>query len=169
VFLTDDTSFDRMNAEYHRHFLIEPPARATTIVGLMSPDATIEISLIASTADKQVLGTPMAPSLPFSAGIRAGRWIFLSGVVGNTVINIADTPAQARECLKYLAQTLEASGASFADVVDSTVYLTHLWQTSEIDKIYRDVFPIEPPARTIVGASMVSRGAVIEILVQGYK
>jgi 2-iminobutanoate/2-iminopropanoate deaminase len=169
VFLTDDSHFDEMNEEYKKFFDVDSPARATTVAALMGADATVEISLIASREEKQVIGAPMQPTLPISAAIRAGRRVFFSGVVGTTDTNVADTPAQTREALARLKTTMAAAGMSYADIVDSTVYLNHLWQTDQIDKVYREIFPTDPPARTVAGAGFVSRGAAVELLFTGYK
>jgi 2-iminobutanoate/2-iminopropanoate deaminase len=169
VFLTDDALFDGMNAEYHKFFLVDPPTRATVVAGLMGSDATIEISLVASREEKHVIGAPMSPTLPVSAAIRAGRRVFFSGVVGTTDTNVADTPGQAREALARLKNTLDAAGLTYADIVDSTVYLSHLWQTDAIDKVYREIFPKDPPARTIAGTRFVSRAAAVEMLFTAYK
>jgi 2-iminobutanoate/2-iminopropanoate deaminase len=82
---------------------------------------------------------------------------------------VADTPGQAREALARLKNTLDAAGLTYADIVDSTVYLSHLWPTDAIDKVYREIFPKDPPARTIAGTRFVSRAAAVEMLFTAYK
>jgi 2-iminobutanoate/2-iminopropanoate deaminase len=169
VFITDDAAFGEMNEEYKRFFGVESPARSTLVAGLMGADASVEISLIASREEKHAIGAPMQPTLPISAAIRAGRRVFFSGVVGTTDQNLADTPAQAREALARLKATMAAADIGYGDIVDSTVYLSHLWQSEEIDKISREIFPKDPPARTLVSTSFVSRSAAVELLFTAYK
>jgi 2-iminobutanoate/2-iminopropanoate deaminase len=169
VFITDDTAFGEMNEEHKRFFGVESPARSTLVAGLMGPDATVEISLIASREEKHVIGAPMQPTLPISAAIRAGRRVFFSGVVGTTDQNLANTPAQAREALARLKATMAAADIGYGDIVDSTVYLSRLWQADEIDKISREIFPKDPPARTLISTGFVSRSAAVELLFTAYK
>jgi len=164
VFVTDDSFFEEMNAVYASHFASEPPARATAVTGLMGPDAKVEISLIASVGPKEAIGPLLSPTLPVSTAIRAGRRLFLAGVLGNTDENVDDAAAQTRETLTRIGRTLESAGLSFADVVDSTVYLPDLMQFTKINDAYREFFPKQPPARTAVGARLIARRALVEMM-----
>ena len=96
----------------------------------MGDDSSVEISLIASVTDKQLIGPAVSPSLPVSTAVRAGPRVFLSGVLGNTDANVGDVVAQTREMLTRIKRTLDVAGLSFVDVVDSTVYLPDIWQTT---------------------------------------
>lgn len=164
VYITDDSYFEAMNDEYRRHFPAEPPARATAVTGLMSTDASVEISFIASTSPKQVLGPLVAPSLPLSSAVRAGDLLFLSGVLGNTDANAGDLEAQAREVLARISRTLDGAGLSFSHVVDNVVYVTDIWQQAQLDRVCREFFPHDPPARTAVGARLVTRAGLVEMM-----
>lgn len=164
VFLTDDSFFEEMNNQYRLYFTSNPPARATAVTGLMGNDAFVEISLVASTSPKQVLGPAVSPSLPLSSAVRAGDLLFLSGVLGNTDANADDLSAQTREAFARIRRTLESVGLSFSHVVDQTVYLTDVWQQKRVDEISREFFPSDPPARTVVGARLVTRAGLIEMM-----
>ncbi len=164
VFITDDTYFGPMNDEYRTYFSKEPPARATAVTGLMGLDAAVEITLVATTGRKDVLGPTVSPSLPLSSAVRAGDLVFLSGVLGNTEANATDVSAQTRETFARIGQTLDNAGLSFRHVVDATIYLPDLWQQPKVDEIYREIFPSEPPARTSVGARLVARTGLIEMM-----
>ena len=168
VFLTDDTYFEAMNDEYRKYFGAAPPARATAVVDLMGLETTVEITLIAS-ASKETIGRSLAPSLPLSAAVRSGRLVFLSGVLGNTEANMGDVGAQTRETLIRIGRTLETAGLSFADVVDSTIYLPDLWQQKRVDEIYREFFPKDAPARSSVGARLATRAGLIEMMMTAVK
>jgi 2-iminobutanoate/2-iminopropanoate deaminase len=164
VFLTDDSFFEAMNDEYRRYFTTDPPARATAVTGLMGNDAVVEISLVASTTGKQVVGPAVAPSLPLSTAMRAGDFLFLSGVLGNTDANAGDLTAQTRETFARIQRTLDGVGLSFSHVVDNLVYVTDVWQQKKLDDVSRDFFPFDPPARTVVGAKLVTRAGLIEMM-----
>jgi 2-iminobutanoate/2-iminopropanoate deaminase len=165
VFLTDDSYFEAMNDEYRTYFSNEPPARATAVTGLMGLESTVEITLIATTGSKEVLGAPVSPSLPLSSAVRTGDVVFLSGVLGNTDANSSDVAGQTRETLTRIGRTLDGAGLSFKHVVDATVYLPDLWHQPKVDAIYREFFSGEFPARTSVGARLVARTGLIEIMV----
>jgi 2-iminobutanoate/2-iminopropanoate deaminase len=164
VFITDDSFFEAMNDEYRKVFTNDPPARATAVASLMGNEATVEITLIAADAEKQVVGPAVAPSLPLSTGVRAGDFLFLSGVLGNTDANADDVVAQTREVFNRIHRTLDGVGLSFSHVVDNLVYVTDIWQQKRIDELSREAFPIDPPARTMVGAKLVTRAGLIEMM-----
>jgi len=164
VFLVDDSLFDDMNNTYRGYFTNDPPARATAITPLMSLDATVEITLIASRNGKQVLGPAVAPSLPLSSAVRTGDLLFLSGVLGNTDANTNDMAAQTREIFTRIRRTLDTAGVSFSHIVDNTVYVTDVWQVKKVDDICREIFSADPPARTVVGTSLVTRAGLVEMM-----
>jgi 2-iminobutanoate/2-iminopropanoate deaminase len=169
VYLTDDTYFEEMNTEYRKTFASDPPARATSITGLMGTEAQVEISLVAATEGMEPFGPSVWPTLPISTATRAGNLSFLSGVMGNTESNRGDAAAQARQAFARLARTLESAGLSFADVVDCTIYLPDLWQSAKVDAVFKEMFPKDPPARTMVGAKLATRDAAVEILLTAVK
>jgi enamine deaminase RidA (YjgF/YER057c/UK114 family) len=48
--------------------------------------------------------------------------------------------------------------------VDSTVYLPELAQYDKVNDVYREFFPKAPPARTIAGAKLIARRALVEMM-----
>jgi len=169
VFVTDDSQFEEMNTEYQKTFGVHPPARATGVAALMGPDNSVEVSLVASRTPKQVIGPQVSPTLPVSTAVRAGRRVFVSGVLGNTDANAGDVAAQSREALTRVGHALDLTGLSFADVVDSTVYLRDPEQAPAFDAVYHEFFPTDPPARTVAGVKLIARTAVTEVLVTAWK
>lgn len=164
VFVIDDVMFDGMNDVYRTYFPTAPPARATAIAQLMGGNSFVEITLVATRGEKEVIGPVVSPSLPLSTAVRAGNRVFLSGVLGNTDANMGDPAAQTREVMTRIQRTLTSAGLTFADVVDSTVYLPDLSQFAAMNGVYREFVPTAPPARATVGAKLVSRNALVEIL-----
>lgn len=164
VFLTDESLFDDMNNTYRTYFLTDPPARATAIAPLMGSENLVEITLIASTVGKQVLGPAVSPSLPLSTAVRAGDLLFLSGVLGNTDATANDLTAQSREILTRIKRTLDTAGVSFNHIVENTIYLTDVWQQKKVDDVMRTVFPADPPARTVIGTGLVARAGLVEMM-----
>ena len=60
--------------------------------------------------------------------LRAGDHVFLRGQVGatfdGTIVGLGDAEAQADQAMANVKQLLEEAGASLADVVKMTVYVT---------------------------------------------
>ena len=164
VFITDETLFNGMNDAYRTYFPKDPPARATAVSQLLGADYLVEMTMVATRGKKEVIGPVVSPSIPLSTAIRAGNRIFLSGVLGNTDANVGDVTAQTKEVLTRINRTLTLAGLTFGDVADSTVYLTDLSHFGAMNDVYRQSFTREPPARATIGTKLVSRNALVEIL-----
>ncbi len=93
--------------------------------------------------------------------------LFCSGQIPLDPISgelVGETAAeQARQCLKNLTAVCDAAGASLADAVRLTVYMTNLSAFAEVGEVYATFFPKEPPARVAVGVAALPRGAQVEI------
>jgi 2-iminobutanoate/2-iminopropanoate deaminase len=163
VYITDDAVFAGMNDAYRTYFPQAPPARATAVARLMGNDYLVEITLVATRGKKEVVG-PASATVPLSAVVRAGNRVFLSGVLGNTDANVGDITAQTKEVMNRITRSLTQAGMSFDDVADTTVYLTDLSQFSAMNAVYRESFSAAPPARATIGTRLVSRNALVEIL-----
>jgi reactive intermediate/imine deaminase len=164
VYLPDGSVFQQMNEVYRSYFSTAPPARATVKAGLAGSQYNVEITMIASSAPREVISTggPANPNL--SAAIRAGRTIYLSGVLGNTPDNKGDVGAQTRETLARIARTLEAAGCTPQDVVDSLVYLTDIGNFAAMNDAYRPFFAEDFPARTTVQTGLLAPDGLVEIM-----
>jgi 2-iminobutanoate/2-iminopropanoate deaminase len=98
------------------------------------------------------------PGGSYSQGIRAGNLLFTAGQVG---INPAtgelageSIEAQTAQVLENLKGVLEAEGATLADVVKVTAFLTDMSLFAGYDSVYRTYFPEPRPARSSVGAKL---------------
>ena len=115
---------------------------------------------------KQVV-TPAGsnPSANLSAGIRVGDMLYVSGQLGMQR-NAPDTTieGQTRQALENTKRIVEAAGTTMANVVKCTVFLVNAADFQPMNRVYREFFPAEPPARsTVVVAALVSAGAKVEI------
>ena len=125
--------------------------------------------------EKQIIATDEAPKAigPYSQAVRAGNLVFLSGQIpldpktGEALLgDIAD---QTRRVMDNLGAVLRASGASFREVVRSTIYLTNLADFAKVNEVYGSYFPTEPPARATVQVAALPRGASVEIDMIAYR
>lgn len=102
-------------------------------------------------------GAP-TPGGSYSQGIRAGGFVFTAGQVGidpATGELAGDTiEAQTTQVLDNLTAVLTAAGATLADVVKVTAFLTDMSLFPGYDAVYRKYFPEPRPARSSVGVKL---------------
>jgi 2-iminobutanoate/2-iminopropanoate deaminase len=112
------------------------------------------------------IGAPPAIG-PYSHAVRAGGLLFCSGQVAldpDTGELVGDDPAeQARRCLENLQAVCAAAGASLADAVRCTVYLTDLGGFDDVNAVYGGFFEAGAPARVTIGVAALPKGAQVEI------
>jgi 2-iminobutanoate/2-iminopropanoate deaminase len=121
--------------------------------------------------DRNIITTAHAPAAigPYSQAVAAGGFVFLSGQIpldhkSGEMVGGHDVEAQARQVMRNLKAVLEASGAGFAKVVKTTIYLTDLGDFAAVNKVYGSYFEgVEPPARATVQVAALPRGAKVEI------
>src|SRR4051794_11362264 len=112
---------------------------------------------------------PGAPpsKFPYSAGVRSGDHVFLSGQTGidpaTGLLVDGDVAAQAEQIFKGLARVLAAAGLSLADAVKCNVYLTNMDDFQAMNAVYARQFEAPYPARTTIGVAALPGGALIEI------
>lgn len=104
------------------------------------------------------------PMGPYSPGIRAGDFIFVSGQgpvdpQGNIIPG--DIREQTRVVLNNIRVILEAAGATMHDVVKCGVFLEDLKDFGAMNEVYREFLGPTFPARTTVGTSLL--GIKVEI------
>ena len=90
-------------------------------------------------------------SLPFSPGVRAGDFVFLSGLASVDENNqiISDTfDNEVRRTFQNIARVLASGGLTFADVVQVRCYLSNKENWDAHNLIYREFFSQPFPART---------------------
>jgi 2-iminobutanoate/2-iminopropanoate deaminase len=93
--------------------------------------------------------------------------VFCSGQIaldpGTGMLVEGDVAAQARQVLENLGAVLAAAGASFADVVRTTVFLVDMNDFAAMNAIYGERFLYNPPARATVAVAGLPRDARVEI------
>ena len=102
-----------------------------------------------------------APAGPYSAGLRVGDLIFLSGQGGfdpDTGQLVSDDIAeQTAQTFRNIEVLLQAAGATLDDVVSCLVHLSDLAQFAEFNASYEKQFPGPvKPVRTTVRADLVA-------------
>lgn len=105
------------------------------------------------------------PVGPYSPIVRSGGWLVCSGQVGlaDGALVEGGVEAQARQGLANLAGLLESEGASLADVVKTTVFLTDMGDFAAMNAIYAESFGDHRPARSTVAVAGLPLGAAFEV------
>ena len=114
-----------------------------------------------------VAGLPAAIS-HYTDAVRFGDLLFVSGLTAHdqhgTLVGDGDAAAQTRQILENLRKVLDAAGASFADVLKVTVFLTDIDDRARINPVRRDFFGAAKPASTLVEVSRLALpGMKVEI------
>jgi 2-iminobutanoate/2-iminopropanoate deaminase len=93
-------------------------------------------------------------------GVKGNGFLFFSAVRGGGAQRGAgmldDTEAQARQAFKNLELLLEGAGATLDNVVKVTVYFQDLKYREAFHKVWMEVFPVDPPARTAMQVANAS-------------
>lgn len=104
---------------------------------------------------------------PYSQGISAGQFLFTAGQIpldpGTGQLVDGGIEEQTERVLRNLTAILEAAGATWAQVVKTTVYLQDLSHFPTVNEIYARSIGDARPARSTVQVAALPRGALVEI------
>lgn len=115
------------------------------------------------------LSTDDAPASlgPYSQGIVDGDRIFVSGQgpvdPATGEVESEDVADQTAQTLENIGAILEAGGASLADVVKATVYVTDMDDYGTVNEIYGEYMSEPYPARAAVEVSDLPIDIAVEI------
>lgn len=118
---------------------------------------------------RRTIRTDRAPAAigPYAQGVVAGGFLFTAMQIaldpGSCELVGATAAEQADRCLRNLEAIVAAAGGAPADVVKTTIYLTDLGQFGAVNEVYGRFFGDELPARGVVGAAALPRGALVAI------
>ncbi len=177
----DRIEYDVLNRLYRQFVPIAPPARTVMSVQI---EAGFKVMLDVTAAGERRTGAPATlsrevirsdePALdvagkskpPLSAAIRAGGFVFLSGLAPIDPATGAPAhgtvAAETRQVLDNMGQILEAAGSSLAKVAKVNVLIYSMLEYGNMNDVYREFFPTDPPARTVCGARLIG-GHKVEI------
>lgn len=123
----------------------------------------------------EAIGKPLrlasGETVPLSAAIRAGDFIFVSGQLGldeHGGLAAADVAGQLRQCIVRIRAILAQAGADLDAVVKATAWLADAADFAAFNAAYRELFPGRPPARSTVVSALLIPGARVELEVVAY-
>ena len=96
----------------------------------------------------------LARKIPLSAATSGNGFVFVSGLppvdwkTGELVRG--DILVQTRQSLENVKRALEEAGSSLDKVLKTTIYATNSAYFNDVNRIYAEYFPTDPPARSFV-------------------
>ena len=124
--------------------------------------------------DKVVIHTNEAPKAigTYSQGIKSDNFVFTSGQIpinpqSGELIK-GDFKSEVKQVLINLNGVLKGGGSSLQQAIKLTVFLTDLSHFAQVNEIFNDFFPDNPPARSAVQVSALPMNARIEIDAVGH-
>jgi reactive intermediate/imine deaminase len=107
------------------------------------------------------------PTYPYSPGARGGDLVYTAGQVAwgsdGDIVGIGDIEKQTRQTLSNVEAVLIQGGAGWDDVLKCNIYLKDMNDFQKMNKIFAEIFPVNPPARTTVQTPMAEDTMLIEI------
>ncbi|WP_088240693.1 RidA family protein [Calothrix rhizosoleniae] len=122
--------------------------------------------------EKNIIHTAHAPAPvgPYSQAIAAtGTMLFVSGQialdpVSGSIMGEGDVTKQTQQVMANLEAILTAAGATFSDVVRTTVFLADMNDFATVNSIYAQYFDADTaPARACVQVSRLPKDVLVEI------
>ncbi len=118
---------------------------------------------------REVIATDDGPKAigPYSQGIKANGFIFLSGQIpldpSTQQLIPGNVAAQTERVLQNLAGILKAAGSSLQQVVKTTVFLKNMSEFAAMNEVYGRYFTEAPPARSTVEVARLPKDVLVEI------
>ena len=118
---------------------------------------------------RTVIQTDQAPRAigTYSQGIRTENLIYTSGQIpidpesGEMIVN--NFKSEVKQVLMNLDAVLKGGGSSLQSAVKLTVYLTDLSHFPDVNSVFDEFFPANPPARSALQVSALPMNVRIEI------
>lgn len=120
-------------------------------------------------SERSAIETELAPKAigPYSQAVRRGEMIYLSGQIPldpvSGELRLGSIEEQTHRVMQNLAGVLSAAGASFGDVLMTTIYLTDLGDFAAVNAVYASYLEPPFPARATVQVAALPKGVAVEI------
>jgi len=109
--------------------------------------------------------TTSAPHGHYAHAIRAGSFLFISGILGHDGqgVEAPEIGTQAARCLRDLEIIINEAGGELSGVVKVCIFTTDAALWPRINSVYADFFGPTRPARIVVPCGPMRFGSLIEM------
>ncbi len=117
----------------------------------------------------EIVLSPEAPQPigPYSQAIRSRDFLFCSGQIAldpaSGTMVVGSVEDETKQVIKNLRAVLHAAGATFANVVKTTIFLTDMNDFAAVNRIYEVGIGTSRPARSTVQVAALPKSARVEI------
>ena len=116
-----------------------------------------------------IINTPKAPAPigPYSQAVKAGNLLFISGQIpinpdsGN--VEASDIIAETHQVMHNIRAILTEAGATFDNVVKTTILLTDMQLFTDVNAVYGKYFTGNFPARETYAVKALPKNVNVEI------
>jgi 2-iminobutanoate/2-iminopropanoate deaminase len=126
--------------------------RALPILMAFAAGLFVHPLLTAQSSGRRVIRPERVPQigLPFSPAILVGDTMYLAGQLGRDPKTTALVPGGI-------------GGMDFGDVATVTAFIVDFKEFDTFNRVYREHFPRDPPARATVAVAALNQGARVEL------
>jgi len=118
---------------------------------------------------KQIIHTDRAPQAigPYSQAVLHNEMLYCSGQISlnpETMELVGGTAAeQTKQVMANLKAVLNEAGSGFDKVVKCSIFLEDMNDFSDVNEVYGNFFPENPPARETVAVRTLPKNVKVEI------
>jgi len=114
------------------------------------------------------IATKEAPQAigPYSQAVVVNGFIYTSGQIALSpagVMSTGNVEEQTHQVMKNLLEVLAAAGATFNDVIKTTIFLADMNDFEKVNHIYAYYFGEHKPVRSTVAVKTLPKNALVEI------
>ncbi len=116
--------------------------------------------------------SPYAPTIGFSAAVRAGDLVLVAGMTAvgadGEVVGGADAYAQTREALRKIERALAEAGARLDQLVQTRLYITRAEDWEAVGRAHGEVLGEIRPAAAMLVTGLLDPRMLVEIEATAY-
>lgn len=104
----------------------------------------------------------------YSQAYKVGDMVYTAGITGTDpetqkLVGPGDIVAQTRMIMENMKKILEYAGSDMQHVFKTLVFVKDIDEFSKFNEVYKEYFPVNPPARSTMQVGKFNNGMVIEI------
>ena len=104
----------------------------------------------------------------YSQAYKVGDMVYTAGITGTDpetqkLVGPGDIVAQTRMIMENMKNILEQAGSDMQHVFKTLVFVKDIDEFSKFNEVYKEYFPVNPPARSTMQVGKFNNGMVIEI------